>query len=103
MNTDPEAEHFIPSSDAAMLMQRAAAMHVATADLLQVLLLDLSLDKQRTLDALIAMGGRVGIEATVDRESRTCLCMVGFSPDGDRLVLATVTAPILQPSGDARH
>lgn len=85
--------NFIPSSDAAALIHRAAAAHHATANLLEVLLLGLPEDKLQALDVLMAEGGRVGIEATVDREQRTSLCMVGFTPDGDRLLLATVQAP----------
>lgn len=85
--------NFIPSSDAATLAKRAAAAHVATADLLQVLLLDLPTEKHRALNTLLSTGGRVGIESTVDGTGRTNLSMVGFTPDGDRLLLSTVQTP----------
>jgi hypothetical protein len=87
------ASNFVPSSDAVTLAQRAAAAHVATAHLLQVMLLDLPSEKHKALDALLATGGRVGIEATVDGTGLTSLCMVGFTSDGDRLLLSTVQTP----------
>lgn len=93
-------DNFIPSSDAAALNHRAAAAHHATANLLQVLLLDLDKEEHQRIDALLADGGRLGIEATVDGTGTTSLAMVGFTGLGERLLLLTVKTP---STGDARH
>lgn len=79
-------------ADAAILAKRAAAMHRATSELLEVMLLDLPQDKHRALNSLLASGGRVGIEATTNGDGETRLCMIGFNGAGERLVLSTVTA-----------
>jgi hypothetical protein len=94
--TDP---NFIPASDAAMLAQRAAAANHAAANLVQVLLLDLGPEAHQRIGALLAGGGRVGIEATVDGTGRSSLAMVGFTGEGARLLLLTVPLP----AADARH
>lgn len=95
--TNPD---FIASSDAATLYQRAAAMHHATAGLLQALLLDLGAEEHQRIDTLLADGGRLGIEATVDGMGTTSLCMVGFTGTGERLRLLTVKTP---GTGSASH
>ncbi len=99
MTTDP---NFNPSSDAATLLRRVAVMHVAASELLQVALLFLAEDKHRALDALLENGGRVGVEATTDRQGERQVLMVGLNKAGERLLIATVQAPDLA-AGASRH
>jgi len=100
MNQKAMPDNFIPSTDAATLAERAAATMHATANLLQSMLLDMTADKHQAIDTLLARGGRIGIESTVNGLGETSLHMVGFTSDGERLQLSTVQAPT---TGLARH
>ena len=99
MTTSNKTQTF-PGSDDAVLAQRAAASHVATAELLQIMLLGLPAEKHQALDYMLASGGRVGVESTVDKTGLTSLCMVAFTGDGERLVLSTVNT---DGAGNVHH
>lgn len=83
-------DKFIPTADPASLSAQCAALARASGTLMHTLTVDLGLDKQAALNDLLAGGGRVGIEITIDRNGTNRICLVAVEREGRHRTLATV-------------
>lgn len=84
---------FIPASNTTTLSQLCAASLRANAELISAILKDFPKDKLDSIDRLLAGGGSVGIETTVDGKAANTIRLVGIEREGIRLVLATIAQP----------
>ena len=82
--------NFIPASNTSTLSQRCAASLRANGDLISAILQDFPKEKLDSIDRLLAGGGSVGIETTVDGKAVNTIRLVGIEREGVRLVLATI-------------
>lgn len=89
--------NFIPAIDHVELGKRYAAALAASAELLAVMAKDLPPDRMQAMSALLDGGGRVGIEATVDKAGTSRAVLIGIEREGARRVLAEVAAPQHRP------
>ncbi|NHZ80103.1 hypothetical protein F2P44_12560 [Massilia sp. CCM 8695] len=83
-------DKFIPAANAADLSAQCAALVRASGTLMHTLMVDLGLEKQEGLNRLLAGGGRVGIEITIDRHGSNQISLVAVEREGTHRTLATV-------------
>ena len=84
------APGFKPASDAERLRERCDVALHAAGDLMETITADLSQPAQDAIAGILANGGRVGLEFTVDRVAESRICVLGIDADGERHTLATV-------------
>lgn len=94
------SSNFVPAADAGSLSKLCAASLRASGELIAEILKDFPPDKLATIDRLLAGGGSVGIETTVDGKATNTIRLVGIEREGVRLVLATIAQP---PQAQGRH
>ncbi|MGX5650200.1 hypothetical protein ACWKW4_08090 [Hydrogenophaga borbori] len=81
---------FTPASDVEQLRQRCNLALQAVGNLLETLTGDLPQPVQDAIAGILASGGRVGLELTVDRVAENRICVMGIDADGERHTLATI-------------
>jgi precorrin-6B methylase 2 len=85
---------FNKAADAAALSQRCAASLRANGALMACLLRELPKEKHDLLQGLLAGGGSVGIETSVDKHADLRVRLVAIEREGRRTVLAEVNQVI---------
>lgn len=81
---------FQPAADPQALDTACKATLNAVADLYQVMLSDLADKKRQSADKIMASGGRLGIEVTVNRHSESHISLVAYEVDGSQKTMAIV-------------
>lgn len=81
---------FMPASDVEQLRHRCDVALQAAGNLMETLTADLSQSAQDAIAGILANGGRVGLEFTVDRVAESRICVMGIEANGERHTLATV-------------
>ncbi len=72
---------------------KCAALLRANSEVVSEMLGTLPASRLEALDALLAGGGRIGIECVIDAMGANHISLIGLEVEGARLVLATVTQP----------
>ena len=94
MNTNQPIQSCSPEFGA-----KCAALLRTTSEVVSEMLQTLPQARLDALDALLAGGGRIGIECVVDRSGANHISLVGVEAEGAHLTLATVA----QPQAHGRH
>ncbi len=81
---------FHPAADPLALDTACKATLNAVADLYQIMLKDLPSNGRQSADRILAEGGRLGIEVTVDKHSKSHISLVAYEADGSRQRMAIV-------------
>jgi hypothetical protein len=95
-------QNFIPAGNLGQLAQRSSAALLAVGDLMQTITEDLPDTKRQALLDLMAGGGRVGLELTVDKDGATRIALVAIEREGIRREVATVKT-VATPGADTSH
>lgn len=72
---------------------KCSALLRANSEVVSEMLGTLPAEKLEALDALLAGGGRIGIECVIDAMGTNHISLIGLEVEGARLVLATVAQP----------
>lgn len=91
------SDNFIPAEDPAKMKAASGAMVRATTYLVGLIASHLDPAKQDCLNALLAGGGRIGIETSFDQAGGVTIQLVAIELEGSRRILATMVESINQP------